>query len=211
LEVPICVINLERSEARRAEMTRQLSALGLPFKIVKAVDGKNVDRSVLEKDYSSSESRRIHGKDLTSNRIAASLSHISVYQWMVREKVGCAVILEDDVYVGASFKMFVSSLPSMFDDEWEIINLFSHKHSTPFGNPVFDIYRYSRFSGSCNMSAAYALKLSGAIKLLQYAYPIRFASDGLTGRFNETGVEMRGILPHVVQMMDVPSDIWSKS
>jgi glycosyl transferase family 25 len=57
------------------------------------------------------------------------------------------------------------------------------------------------------MTAGYALKLSGAKKLLQYAYPIRFAADGLTGRFRETGVEMRGILPHIIHMRDVPSDI----
>jgi glycosyl transferase family 25 len=210
LEVPIYVINLERSEARRSAMTRQISALGLPFTMVKAVDGKNVDRETLHREYSSSDSKRIHGRDLKDTEIASALSHISVYQGMVQDGMECAVILEDDVYVGAAFKMFVSSLPSMIEDDWEIINLFSHRSSVPFGDPVFDIYRYSRFSGACNMAAAYALKLSGATKLLRHAYPIRFAGDGLTGRFHETGIEMRGLLPHVVQMMEVPSDIGSR-
>lgn len=209
MDIPIYVINLQRSVARREEMIRQLSGLGLEFSIVKAVDGKEVEESVLMKDYSSSESKRLHGRDLIKNEIACLISHVSLYQGMVRDGIGCAVILEDDVYLGMAFKMFVSSLPSMMDDDWEIINLFSNQKSVPFGDPVFDIYRYSRFSGPCNRTVAYALKLSGSVKLLQHAYPIRLAADGLTGRFGETGIKMRGILPHVAHLRDVPSDIWS--
>jgi glycosyl transferase, family 25 len=207
MNIPIYVINLERSAARRAEMTRQLSGLALPFEIVNAIDGKKVDRTVLEKDYSSSESRRLHGRDLTPNEIACSLSHISVYERMAQERIRCSVILEDDVQVEVAFKTFVSKLPHMMNDDWGILNLFSDQKSTPFGDPVFGIYRYSRFQGPCNRTAAYALKLSGAERLLECARPIRFAADGLTGKFRETGIGMLGILPKLVGLKNFPSDI----
>jgi glycosyl transferase family 25 len=203
----IFVINLERSTARRADMIRQLSELRLNFTIVRAVDGQACDKSTLEKEYSSQQSKRLHGRDLTPNEIACSLSHISVYERMVQERLRCSVILEDDVQIEFAFKIFFSKLPNMMNDDWEIINLFSDQKSTPFGDPVFGAYRYSRFQGPCNRTAAYALKLSGAKKLLEFARPIRFAADGLTGRFHETGIEMLGILPELISLKNVPSDI----
>lgn len=48
---PILVINLEKSVERRAFMTAQLTQLGLPFELVKAVDGDTLTPQALKAVY----------------------------------------------------------------------------------------------------------------------------------------------------------------
>jgi GR25 family glycosyltransferase involved in LPS biosynthesis len=65
------------------------------------------------------------------------------------------------------------------------------------GKPtIYKNYRCVSFKGAVGITSAYAINRLGAKKLLDYAYPIRFTADGLTGRFMDTGVRLYGILPH---------------
>jgi len=191
-------------------MERQFSKLDLIYNFIDAVDGKNLDKSYINKYYSSHETKKLHGRELTRGEIGCSLSHLSLYKKMVTDGSDYAVILEDDIYIGSSFREFIDQLPRLLSDDWEMINLISDTKSTPIGKPIFDIYRYTRFHSSSNRTAAYVIKLSAALKLLRYAYPIRFAADGLTGRFMETGVRLYGLSPDIVALRDVNSDIGSR-
>ena len=207
---PIYVINLPTSIKRKEEMEKQLSKLDLVFTFIVAVDGRNLDQLYIDKYYSSRETRKLHGRELTRGELGCSLSHISIYERMIKDGSNYAVVLEDDIYIGNSFREFIDLLPQLQSDDWEMINLISDTRSTPFGKPVFDIHRYSLFHSSSNRTAAYVIKQSAAQKLLRYAYPIRFASDGLTGRFRETGVRLYGLSPNIVALRDVDSDIGSR-
>jgi len=205
--IPIYVINLLSSRKRRDSMIRQLTMLNLRFSILSAVHGGAINDDYIDRFYSSKESLRLHGRDLTRNEIGCAMSHLEVYEKMIASKQECAIILEDDVYIGKMFEAFVKALPSFMGLDWEMINLRSEQHSKPFGDPVFDIYRMSKFAGAANGAFAYAIKYSGAKRLYDYAMPIRFAADGLTGRFNETGLKLVGLVPHIVDLQDVSSDI----
>jgi len=207
LPPPIYVINLSTSINRKRCMEEQLSKLNLEFTFVDAVDGRKLDKLYIDKHYSSCETNKLHGRELTGGELGCSLSHISIYKRMIADGSDYAVVLEDDIYIGSSFREFIDLLPQLQSDGWEMINLISDTKSTSCGKPVFDIYRYSRFHDSSNRAAAYAIKLSAALKLLKYAYPIRFAADGLTGRFMETGVRLYGLSPDIVALRDVDSDI----
>lgn len=203
----VYVINLPASINRRREMEKQLSKLDMKYNFIDAVDGRNLDKLYIDKYYSSRESLKLHGRELSRGELGCALSHLSIYREMITLGSDYAVILEDDIYVGSSFKKFVDLLPQIQGDDWEMINLISDTRSTPFGKPVFDIYRYSRFHNPSNRTAAYVIKQSAALKLLRHAYPIRFAADGLTGRFMETGVNLYGLSPDIVSLRDVNSDI----
>ena len=204
---PIYVINLPNSTSRRHEMENQLTKLGLPFTIVEAVDGNALEQSYIDKYYSSPESQRLHGRELTRGELGCAFSHISIYKKMITDGSDYVVILEDDIYIGESFRKYISLLPELLSEDWEMINLISDTASAPIGNPVFDIYRYSHFLDHSNSAAAYVIKKSAALKLLENAYPIRCAADGLTGRFIETGVRLYGLSPCIVALREVPSDI----
>ena len=207
MQIPVFVINLNRSEGRRREVSNILNELGIEFTIIRAIDGQNADPQILKRHYSPDASIKLHGRNLHDNEIACSLSHLSIYKMMVRENIECAVILEDDVFLKDSFKSLILEAPNIIKREWDIINLYSNAKDVAFGEPIFGSHKFSKFKYDCNGTVAYIIKITGAIKLIQHAYPIRYAADGLTGRFREFDVKMLGISPQVVGVRCVPSDI----
>jgi glycosyl transferase family 25 len=207
---PIYVVNLLSSSVRRKAMIEQLIKLNLRFQLFDAIAGKDINNEIKANLYSSQNSLRLHNRELTNNEIGCAMSHLGVYYRMIESNQECAIVLEDDVYIGEAFRMFVERMPLILEKDWEMINLISEQGSTPFGDPIFDIYRLSNFWGAANGCVAYAIKLSGAKKLCDYAMPIRFAADGLTGRFYETGLKLLGLVPHIVALRDVASDIGAR-
>ncbi|WP_449543336.1 glycosyltransferase family 25 protein [Enterobacter ludwigii] len=94
----IFIVNLKKSVERRKKMEAQLNALGLSAQFIEAVDGRLM-----------SEEER---KGVTANvnyaflpgEIGCALSHQKIYKKMIDEKIGEALILEDDVVLNDDFK-----------------------------------------------------------------------------------------------------------
>lgn len=86
--IPIFVINLARSVGRRAAIERHLGKLGLEFEWVEAVDAKTLAPEELAK---------LTGPErIPVGQVACALSHLSVYQCVVRRQIPVACVLEDD-------------------------------------------------------------------------------------------------------------------
>jgi len=79
-------------------MRRQAEGLGLRhFEFVDAVDASSIDRQELIRQGLDDEgSRRHHGRTLTLNEVACSLSHRLVYERIVAEGHSHALVVEDD-------------------------------------------------------------------------------------------------------------------
>ncbi len=201
----VFVINLARSEGRRNSMESQLQKLGVPFEFITAIDGQRLTAQDLMK-YSRTESVRIHGRELSPGEIGCALSHLNIYERMLQFNHHECLILEDDINIGA---MLINILEhrSRLPLDWELINFYTTAPEVPFGEPIIDIYRPTLFRTWANGAAAYLINAKGVKKLLQKAYPIRFASDGLTGRVNMTGLISYGIYPRVVTLQEVESTI----
>ena len=99
----------------------------------------------------------------------------------------------------------LESLPA----DWEFVNLSTSAKHVPFGEPIFDIYRPCRFEGYSHTSVAYLIRNSGAKKLLDHVYPIRWFADGLTARPHITGLITYGIHPPVAAHGNFASTIWT--
>jgi len=86
--IPIFVISLARSVTRREAMERHLSALGLSFECVDAVDGQTLAPETLA---------TVTGPEkIPIGQVACALSHLSVYQRIVSREIPVACVLEDD-------------------------------------------------------------------------------------------------------------------
>ena len=79
------VINLDRSAERLVHMNKQLSALGIPFERIGAVDGSALAQSMLD-DHS----------PMLPGTIGCFLSHQQVWQQMIKSGESHALVLEDD-------------------------------------------------------------------------------------------------------------------
>ena len=187
--------------------------LGLDYEFVEAIDGRllNDKKGRLRSLVSDKYAFRCGGRPLTNAEFGCALSHLFVYQTIVNRKIPYAIILEDDVSLGLAFDLFVKNLIQIQKLDWELINLVSKTPSIPYGEIVFDIYRFSKFTEASNGAGAYCLKLSAAEKLLGYAYPVRFSADDLIGNSMDIGVNLCGILPEFVAWNDAfQSEIGSR-
>lgn len=96
--VPIYVISLPGTDARRAGMAAQLTALGLEFEFVDAVRGSALSAKDRADVLAPAEKIRanIGGRDMTDGEIGCALSHQSVYDRILASPQERAFVLEDD-------------------------------------------------------------------------------------------------------------------
>lgn len=97
--IPVYVINLERSVERRAWMERELARAGVKAEFVKAVDGRRFGaRCAAALNAHHSVTYR-----LSPMEAALILSHRKVWRRFFASGARHAVVLEDDVHLGAGF------------------------------------------------------------------------------------------------------------
>ena len=208
--LPVWVLNLERSTERRAFMEEQLLRLQLDYEIVAAVDGRSLSIED-KKQYSRKDAMRCCDRELSPGEVGCALSHIRMWQRLIRECIDEVLILEDDVLLGEMF-LHVLRHRSRFPADWELINFVTDAPHIPFGNPICDIYKVCRFQGWANRTGAYLINRRGAQKLLNHAFPIRWPADGITGRIYITELVSYGIDPNVVGLNhNSESEIWKIS
>ena len=201
----IIVISLKNS-TRRENIAKRLSELGLDFIFFDATDGKTLPTSVLESvDYDFYPKHYLSPKPLTLGEIGYAISHIKVYKHIVENNIESAIILEDDAIVSQHFTEIVEDTLNKINKNHELI-FFDHGKvkSHFFKKRIVEGYRLARYkapsknSKRCIICTAYLITISGAKKLLNYAYPIRMPADYLTGLIQKTYIRAYGVEPPCV-------------
>ena len=201
----IIVISLKNS-TRRENIAKRLSELGLDFIFFDATDGKTPPTSVLESvDYDFYPKHYLSPKPLTLGEIGYAISHIKVYKHIVENNIESAIILEDDAIVSQHFTEIVEDTLNKINKNHELI-FFDHGKvkSHFFKKRIVEGYRLARYkapsknSKRCIICAAYLITISGAKKLLNYAYPIWMPADYLTGLIQKTYIRAYVVEPPCV-------------
>ena len=139
--IPIYIINLKRNPERKLFMQRQLDALGLKYSFVDvdAIDKYelesktyrnriakllDIDETVLERKYDAlmSSAKNEAEKSGYSGAIATMLSHIQIYNSMVKNDIAAACILEDDATLLPTFPEILRNAAEL---EWDILMIAS--------------------------------------------------------------------------------------
>lgn len=196
--VKIFVVSLPRFVDRRASIHKQLTELGLDFEFVDDFDGSKLETKHLNM-YNSSASIRANGRDLTRAEIGNAMSHISIYEKIIKEGFEEAIIFEDDTVILDNFLEILTNWGKIPKD-WEVVQFCHSGQRMQFWRrwnkpTIFEKYYCASFRGEIALASAYAINRRGAQKLLAYAYPVRLSSDGLLGRFQDTGINSYGIFP----------------
>ncbi|MBI4749609.1 MAG: glycosyltransferase family 25 protein [Acidobacteria bacterium] len=195
---PIWVISLQRSTDRRARITRHLTEHKLSFEIIDAIDGRQLTSEQLAQ-YDARQAVRNLGRELVPAEIACALSHLSIYQRMVDQKLDEVLILEDDAVLQYGF-FDVLRHRSNFPKDWELVLLCHNRaiDSVWYHHPLVEHFKVVRFARRVMSSAGYLLKQSTARKLLTAGYPVCVPSDFLTGGRVRVGIKIYGIWPSCV-------------
>ena len=188
-------------------MQSLLDQYHLKYEFVEATDGSILGPEEISQVYSADHAIRSIGRELGKGEIACALSHKRIYERMVEEKIPYVVILEDDVIFDSMFIDFMEVLSDL-PPNWDCVLLNYYKKS-PFYKfycvslrnriPLNKTLRLVRFIETMDSSAAYALSLSGAHKLLlKLNKGIIKPIDLYTG--DEEILNLYGILPKIVEI-----------
>ena len=207
----VFVVNLKRSQDRRDHMDAQCAALGIAFEYVQAVDGHDMSPQDTEAVIDGMRFELQPGRarpPLTREEMGCALSHAKIYQTMKARDIDCACVLEDDVELSPDFVDILES-EQLRLSKWELLLLghFSLPHNsladgaehTFWRKRIHDKYTLGRPVEFSFLTIGYMIRLSGALKLLQYAQPLRMPSDHLTASAAAVGVDIRILKPTCVK------------
>jgi glycosyl transferase family 25 len=210
---PVIVISLTGS-SRRAKARSTFRNIGLPFEFHDAVSGADLSEAALanvDQEYA----QREWGHSLNKGEIGCALSHIQIYERMVKHGLAEAIILEDDAHPTEGFMQTLRKMLQALPKRAEIAFLhhgkaksWPLKRNLPNGHKLVR-YRYpSAKSRRCIISGrGYWLSQSGARRLLEMAYPVRMPADYLTGYIQRSRLNAYGVEPNLLVETDTPSEI----
>src|SRR5690606_6601546 len=98
VQIPIYLINLDRSPVRLRLFTEQAQSLGLAFERIAAVDGDMLS----EEECSAYQSEGIAGR-VTGAELACCLSHRRVWQTVHVRGEPWGIVFEDDIHINTEF------------------------------------------------------------------------------------------------------------
>ncbi len=203
---PIYVINLKRTPERKLHIQRQLDALGLGYEFVDVNDidkyemkskayrmriarSLGIDKSLIENkyaaivDHAKTEEDK-NWKNANLGQLAIILSHIKIYDLMVKNGIERACILEDDATLLPTFAEVLKMAPEL---EWDILLLASQ----PSGFSFLEYVEQTR--------PGYLLLLKKFIKyLLSLNHEINNSNNSKRRAYPaESPLEAYGINPHL--------------
>jgi glycosyl transferase family 25 len=206
-EIPfkIFVISLPSETARRHQIARNLSSLGLEFEFLDAINGATLGSNDYSK-YSAKEARAYIGRDLTLGEIGCALSHLCVYSRILEEKLESALILEDDAVLLNDFpKVLQEFLESMIN--FEVVNFITDAPEIGTKKFILNGYEITDLPFYSNRTTAYLVSRIAAKKLLEVGVPIRTSADGLLGEAALHGLKLTGVYPNLATLYPFESTI----
>ncbi|MFC5385621.1 glycosyltransferase family 25 protein [Aquamicrobium segne] len=166
LQIPIVLINLDRSVDRLAAIEESAAQFGLSISRIPAVDG----RILTEEQRKIIDLRRFHafnGRHVMPSEIGCYLSHIKAWHVIANGAAPFGVVLEDDVRFTEDFKPVIMALAEA--DGWGIVKLVNHRaRGFIRAQRLSNGYALGRcLHGPLGSSAAYAISRQAAGRLLE--------------------------------------------
>jgi GR25 family glycosyltransferase involved in LPS biosynthesis len=175
-QIPIFVISLARAPERRASIELHLKELGLSYEVVNAVDGKLLPVEEQQKLLAP-------GVSYVPGVIGCYLSHVGVYQEIVKRSIPIALVLEDDARLNRAIvpALKAGSVATNFDyclldcdDVSEDIPAYYDPDSRQLLTDGFPIYETNVGPALLH---AYLMTQEGARKRIAHAWPIEKPVD----------------------------------
>ena len=205
----IYIINLATNTERKRFMQQQLDFLSLDATFFPAFNGHSISSEELPLYYNSKWNIRYTGRDLTPGEIGCALSHVHVYQKMMKEKVPIALILEDDAWLTPSIIHILEALEKKTSPDTAIVYGISEgEKGRHAGILCFPYYLESCKNIFC--SHAYVITQKAAALLSQELFPIRHPADCWYWLSKHKIIKLYSVKPCLVTQNNISlkSDIW---
>ena len=122
--VPVLIINLERDAERRDALTARLDALNVPYRIHKAIAGKDLSSENVAR-YSPKRELAFE-RELIPNEIATGLSHLAAVREGLTLGTEFFCVLEDDTIPAPRFAECLNETALRALPAFDALRLFAH-------------------------------------------------------------------------------------
>jgi glycosyl transferase family 25 len=193
VQIPIFVINLDRSEDRLASISKRLDELGLRFERICAVEGGKLSAGEKQKI----SPKRFWRHPRTDGEIGCFASHVAALRLLVERNLPVAIIMEDDAQIDDDFPLWADA-DAPFPSDYDVIKLEGVHFPRDKG---FQIGRaHGRSIVFCDApnrgSACYRLTRRGAKKCLSGLKVMRGALDIELFGYWRNGINIYEVIPH---------------
>ncbi len=205
-DIKCFIINLEKDVEKKAQMLRVCEINGIEPTFIKAVYGKELEKSYIDKVADQAKAKSILGRKLTEGEIGVALSQLSIYQDMIDNDIELALILEDDVnfsFGQEDLKSIAKQLPS----DWECIMLGHHTKRSRLIDTLPSVWhqkkisqtqRLVRFAEAPVGAYGYLINKNGARKML-VEYRVIYKPIDM---WNDKKLNIYGVAPSMILVDD---------
>ncbi len=154
--IPVYVINLEKSKDRLKFISQQLSKAKVDFVRFNAIDGRKLDIEGLYEDGT------VSAKWLKKGQIGVAMSHMTLWKTIKNWEEDVAIILEDDVFVPPDFWKKLKIIEKELPENWDMVflggtsiigNRYSKHLITPTREATKGLYNTGFFAYMVNKKA----------------------------------------------------------
>jgi glycosyl transferase family 25 len=202
-QIPIFVINLERSLERFQRVSARLSRMGLTCERVPAIDGRTIDKATRDR-FNPKRSWHIY----SDSDMACYLSHLKALGIIAERGIPRAIVLEDDASFDSDFALWTAP-ECPLPDNVELLKLegFGAKNSPKIplcqsANRTIQ-FSYKPTGGA----AAYIITLAGARRVLRELKIMRGLLDSDLFAYWKTGIGVYELSPFPAFQDGSPSTI----
>lgn len=199
----VFLINLDKNPERLAAADAQLRRVGVEYERFPAVYGKALSEAERGKVYDDRWARRISGKTLSLGEIGCALSHIRIYERMVREAIPYACILEDDAYPTPALSKALEAIEQKIDPNDSVVILLGEGQGRGIaGERIFlalTVYALDPIGGGLR-THAYVVTLAAARRLYAFLLPIVMPADDWGRLVNYGLIRLYAVNPLVVSV-----------
>lgn len=175
------LINLDKDKDRLVAADAQLKRLGVEYERFPAVYAKKLPKEIIDSRVNYFRWWCCVGRKILPGEIGCALSHYSIYQKMIDERIEYACILEDDVVLNEAFSATLLKVKDWLDlSKPQVVLLSNHTGELEHGEEIREVS-----NGLC--TEAYVLTLPAAQALLRENLPICVPCDHW-GRWAKKGI-----------------------
>lgn len=130
MKVLTYLINLDGSDERLVEASKQLESIGWEFERFLAFDGRGKSLDSFP-EYDDHRTQHLNGRSLLNSEIGCYLSHYNCAEKFLTTDADYLVVLEDDMQISTSFKSQLDQLLNYLDQyqslDWYLVNIAAKK------------------------------------------------------------------------------------
>lgn len=169
--VPVFVVSLARAADRRRAICAHLDSLGIQYELIDAVDGAALDPGYVAKVVA--DPSTIH-----LGAVGCYLSHLSIYERVIRRAIDVALVLEDDARLDPRARRLLAAERIAPTFDYCFLDSDDHNDRGPIFydasscSEIAPGFRAYELSAGPQTTHAYLITNQAARKRLDWAFPI---------------------------------------